>query len=79
MKGIYLIFILSIICQALLFSQVVVKRNNQVSKEAANVNWSKEFTLFDYTTDEPIFPLIRNGQAVAYCGMEQPVEIRFRN
>jgi len=64
MKGIYLIFILSIIWQPLLFSQVVVKRNNQVSKEAANVNWSKEFTLFDYTTDEPIFPLIRNGQAV---------------
>jgi uncharacterized protein (TIGR02145 family) len=64
MKGIYLIFILSIICQSHLFSQVVVKRNNQVSKEAANVNWSKEFTLFDYTTDEPIFPLIRNGQAV---------------
>lgn len=24
-------------------------------------------------------PAIRNGQAVAYCGMEQPVEIRFRN
>jgi uncharacterized protein (TIGR02145 family) len=64
MKGIYLIFILSIICQPLLFSQVVVKRNNQVSKEAANVNWSKDYTLFDFTTDEPIFPLIRNGQAV---------------
>ena len=64
MKGIYLIFILSIICQPHLFSQVVVKRNIQVSKEAANVNWSKEFTLFDYTTDEPIFPLIRNGQPV---------------
>ena len=64
MKGIHLIFIFSIISQTLLFSQVVVKRNNQVSKELANVNWSKEYTLFDYTTDEPIFPLIRNGQTV---------------
>jgi uncharacterized protein (TIGR02145 family) len=75
MKGICLIFILSIIYQTLLFSQVAVKRNNQVSKEAANVNWSKEFTLFDYTTDEPIFPLIRIGQAVYkiyYASKEDP-------
>jgi len=75
MKGIYLIFILSIICQTLLFSQIVVKRNNQVSKELANLNWSKEYTLFDYTTDEPIFPLIRNGQPVYkiyYASKEDP-------
>jgi uncharacterized protein (TIGR02145 family) len=75
MKGIHLIFIFSIISQTLLFSQVVVKRNNQVSKELANVNWSKEYTLFDYTTDEPIFPLIRNGQSVYkiyYASKEDP-------
>ena len=53
----------------------MVKRNNQVSKEQANVNWSKEYTLFDYTTDEPIFPLIRNGQPVYkiyYASKEDP-------
>ena len=75
MKGIHLIFIFSIISQTLLFSQVIVKRNNQVSKELANVNWSKEYTLFDYTTDEPIFPLIRNGQPVYkiyYASKEDP-------
>ena len=75
MKGIHLIFIFSIISQTFLFSQVVVKRNNQVSKEQANVNWSKEYTLFDYTTDEPIFPLIRNGQPVYkiyYASKEDP-------
>ncbi|MCF8318541.1 MAG: hypothetical protein K9I02_07315, partial [Haliscomenobacter sp.] len=75
MKGIHLIFIFSIISQTLLFSQVIVKRNNQVSKEQANVNWSKEYTLFDYTTDEPIFPLIRNGQPVYkiyYASKEDP-------
>jgi len=75
MKGIHLIFIFSIISQTLLFSQFIVKRNNQVSKEQANVNWSKEYTLFDYTTDEPIFPLIRNGQPVYkiyYASKEDP-------
>ena len=75
MKGIYLIFILSIISQQLLLSQVVVKRNTQVSKEEANLNWSKEYTLFDYITDEPIFPLIRNGQTVYkiyYSSKEDP-------
>ena len=75
MKGIHLIFIFSIISQTLLFSQVVIKRNNQVSKELANVNWSKEYTLFDYTTDEPIFPMIRNGQPVYkiyYASKEDP-------
>jgi uncharacterized protein (TIGR02145 family) len=75
MKGINLIFILSIISQSLLLSQVVVKRNTQVSKEEANLNWSKEYTLFDYITDEPIFPLIRNGQNVYkiyYASKEDP-------
>lgn len=75
MKGIHLIFILSIISQSLLLSQVVVKRNTQVSKEEANLNWSKEYTLFDYITDEPIFPLIRNGQNVYkiyYASKEDP-------
>ena len=42
-------------------AQIKIIRNSQVSKENANKNWSKEFTLFDFITDEPIFPLNRNG------------------
>ena len=52
-----------------------VSRNEDVSKDVANVFWSRSFTLFDLITDEPIFPDIQNGEEIYkifYSSNEDP-------
>ncbi len=40
---------------------VEVKRNPDSRKDYVNVFWDKDYTLFDFITDEPIFPIEKNG------------------
>ena len=46
----------------MLEAQNVIKSNDKISKDSANFNWTRDYTLFDLTTDEPIFPILQNGQ-----------------
>lgn len=39
-------------------------RNPDTRKDFANVFWKKEYTLFDFSTDEPIFPIKKEGKLV---------------
>lgn len=59
------------------------KKNNDVvnivrdpqRKDVANVFWKRKYTLFDLNTDEPIFPVIINGQKIYkiyYSSNEDP-------
>jgi len=51
-----------------------IKRNSKLGLDFANVFWKKEYTLFDLTSDEPIFPINKNGIVVYqiyYCSNEQ--------
>jgi hypothetical protein len=41
-----------------------IKRNLKLGLDFANVFWKKEYTLFDLTSDEPIFPINKNGTFV---------------
>ena len=57
------------------YSQNIVKRNPLISKEEANFYWSSDYTLFDFTTDEPIFPILKDGQLIYriyYASKEDP-------
>jgi hypothetical protein len=42
-------------------NKVKVKRDPDPRKDYANVFWKRQYTLFDLITDEPIFPIIKNG------------------
>ena len=55
---IFFIFFTSFMLEA----QNVIKSNDKISKDSANFNWTRDYTLFDLTTDEPIFPILQNGQ-----------------
>ena len=51
-----------------------IKRNIKLRSDFANVFWKKEYILFDLTTDEPIFPINKNGTFVYqiyYCSNEE--------
>jgi hypothetical protein len=39
-------------------------RNPDKSLDVANVYWKRGYTLFDLTSDEPIFPIEKNGKKV---------------
>jgi len=39
-------------------------RDPDSRKDYANVFWKRKYTLFDLITDEPIFPVIENGQKI---------------
>lgn len=44
-------------------------------KDSANVFWKRKYTLFDLITDEPIFPIIENGEKIYkiyYSSIEDP-------
>jgi hypothetical protein len=41
-----------------------ILRNPDTRKDFANVFWKKKYTLFDLSTDEPIFPIIKGGQTI---------------
>ena len=41
-----------------------IKRNPDPRKDFANVYWNKNYTLFDMITDEPIFPIKKNGNLI---------------
>jgi hypothetical protein len=63
------------ICWMHTYSQNIVKRNPLKSKEEANFYWSSDYTLFDFTTDEPIFPILKDGQLIYrihYASKEDP-------
>jgi hypothetical protein len=52
-----------------------VTRDPDSRKDFANVFWKKSYTLFDLVTDEPIFPIIENGQKIYkifYSSNEDP-------
>jgi len=52
-----------------------VFRDESVRKDVANVFWSRDFTLFDLITDEPIFPITQNGVSIYkiyYSSNEDP-------
>lgn len=36
-------------------------KRDPAHKERANVFWNPEYTLYDLITDEPIYPIVRNG------------------
>ena len=51
------------------------KRDPDSRKDFANVYWKSEYTLFDKATDEPIFPINKNGVLVYqiyYSSHENP-------
>ena len=53
-----------------------VLRDTKEPKDRANVFWKAKFTLFDYHTDEPIFPEMVDGSPVYkifYCSAENRV------
>jgi len=41
-----------------------VLRDPDPRKDFANVFWSKQYTLFDLMSDEPIFPTIKDGEKI---------------
>lgn len=43
-----------------------ILRDPESRKDYANVFWKKEYTLFDLITDDPIFPIIKNGEKIYY-------------
>jgi hypothetical protein len=51
------------------------KRDPDPRKDFANVFWKKQYTLFDLTTDKPIFPKVIDGQkrySIYYSSNEDP-------
>ena len=52
-----------------------ILRNPDPRKDFANVFWKKKYTLFDLSTDEPIFPLTQDGKTIYqiyYTSNEDP-------
>lgn len=52
-----------------------INRNPYKNKGEANVWWDKNYTLFDFVTDEPIFPIYKNGVTIYpiyYSSNEDP-------
>lgn len=52
-----------------------VKRDPEPRIDIANVFWKKKYTLFDYITDEPIYPIKKGGRIVYqiyYSSNEDP-------
>jgi hypothetical protein len=52
-----------------------INRDPNERKDVANVFWNKQYTLFDLSTDEPIFPDLVNGQyiyKIYYSSNEDP-------
>lgn len=57
------------------FSSNQIIRNPDPRKDFANVFWKKKYTLFDFTTDEPIFPSNQDGimiYKIYYSNNEDP-------
>ena len=70
-----LIIILTLLMTFSFANAQSVKRNPDTSLDVANVFWNKKYTLFDYITDEPIFPLKKGGKIVYqiyYSSNEDP-------
>ena len=56
-------------------SSLKILRDPDSRKDYANVFWKQKYTLFDLITDEPIFPVIKNGQKIYkiyYSSNEDP-------
>ena len=56
--------------------EINIIRNPEKRLDFANVFWKKAYTLFDLITDEPIFPINKNGKIVYqiyYSTNENPV------
>jgi hypothetical protein len=56
--------------------EIKIVRNPEKRLDFANVFWKKAYTLFDLITDEPIFPINKNGKIVYqiyYSTNENPV------
>ena len=54
---------------------LVQYRDQKTRKDIANVKWKQPYTLFDLTTDEPIFPVNVNGTLIYkiyYTSNEKP-------
>jgi hypothetical protein len=52
-----------------------VIRDPDSRKDFANVFWKRQYTLFDLMSDEPIFPILENGQniyKIYYSSNEDP-------
>ncbi len=52
-----------------------ILRNPEPRLDLANVFWKKEYTLFDFITDEPIFPISKGGKTIYqiyYSSNEDP-------
>ena len=75
LENLLIILVVIYLYPNLTLGQITIKRNNIVSKELANKFWESGYTLFDYTTDEPIFPMKRNEISiyrVYYSSYEDP-------
>ena len=75
LENLLIILVVTYLYPNLTLGQITIKRNNIVSKELANKFWESGYTLFDYTTDEPIFPMKRNEISiyrVYYSSYEDP-------
>ena len=56
-------------------ADVSILRDPDSRKDYANVYWKRRYTLFDFITNEPIFPVIKNGQKIYeiyYSSNEDP-------
>lgn len=54
---------------------IKILRNPDSRKDYANVFWKRKYTLFDFITDEPIFPVVENGKKIYniyYSSNEDP-------
>ncbi|RZJ55994.1 MAG: hypothetical protein EOO44_01210 [Flavobacterium sp.] len=68
-----------------------IKRNPDPRKDVANVFWKQKYTLFDFSTDEPIFPIIQNDKIIykiyyssnedpkPYYGEFNPEQLEYHN
>lgn len=55
--------------------EVIITRDPDSRKDYVNVFWNRKYTLFDLITDEPIFPIIENGEKIYkiyYSSNEDP-------
>ena len=77
--GIVLCITCSIIATSCVKKEMIqekkIVRNPDTRLDFANVFWKTEYTLFDLISDEPIFPIQKNGETIYqiyYSSNEDP-------